>query len=314
MKACFFGNSHLVAMKDGLTLGNSPLSGNVTFIAPLGPKFELPIGPDGTIPIPPNTRLSYAEGIARGDLRLADYDAFAVVGLGFGPHPCAHLHRQWRLANRLEHRRRLISRPALTATVAAMLADTPALRLLAHVRVHTTRPIFIVPTPTPASRLRDARPTTAPIRASLDLWRPLFDDAVAMELHSVYVAAAEKAAAQYGAVFLDQPEATREPFFTREDYRLAYQQNFYNLNQQPVAAEEYWHANAQYGLRVMADIEGALGLVPVTAPGAPADAPAAAQTQALPEPPPENAPAEKKPKLSRREKRLAAKRKGGRLG
>lgn len=259
MRACFIGNSYLVALKNGLDLEPSPLTGNVSFIFAPGSELQLTVDSESIVPTAQRAMISYASGVVSGEIKLADYDLFVVIGLGFGTGHCARMYRHWCLAKHMAGQRP-ISRAALAASITGMLKQTRAAAIVTQLRHHTARPIYLVPQPNPVGSLREAKPASVRATQTAEFWKPLFDDAVALELYEIYQGAANRAAHGLGALLLEQPADTRDPFFTREEYRLLSRdgKSFQQSGDKRVDIEDYGHMNAAFGRRIIAEIESAI--------------------------------------------------------
>lgn len=81
-------------------------------------------------------------------LPVDEFDAFIIIGLGFGTYPVAALYRQVRSD---EHKQspdtQLLSDTCFQETVRDVLADTKAVRVAESLRSLTKVPIYIVPQP-----------------------------------------------------------------------------------------------------------------------------------------------------------------------
>jgi hypothetical protein len=283
MRACFIGNSYVIALKDGLALAPSPLTGNVTFVCAPGSELRMRVEPQRIVPLAKRTMIAYADGITPGDVALSDYELFVVVGLGFGPGVCGRIYRHWRQAHHATGGRRLISGAALTAAMTGLLKQSIAARIATQLRQHTARPIYLVPQPMVIGSLRGAVPTIPRTQEAIEAWKPMFDDTVAADLYGTYRRAAALAADELGATFLEQPPRTRQPVFTRDEYRLIHRHDFHNAPREKIEVEDYGHMNARFGREVIADLEAAVLPANGAAPGAqPAVADAAPFKQSRP--------------------------------
>ncbi|MGE0046865.1 MAG: hypothetical protein AB7T08_14000, partial [Hyphomonadaceae bacterium] len=84
----------------------------------------------------------------------------------------------------------------------------------------------------------------------------MFEEELGLELYQRYVAAAHLAAAEVGAIFVEQPRETRGPLFTLDQYQAKHKAQFEQRGGE-AKAEDLSHMNSAYGRLVARDIHRA---------------------------------------------------------
>jgi hypothetical protein len=247
-RACFIGNSHLGSVRLAWPLVRDDFPGlDVTFFGAPGKSLgELQIR-DGVVGTASKRAAQLLQRISgRGEFRIADFDYFALFGIGFSPSTVLTTFENfgvWR-AGIEDPEKRLLSRPAFVETVAGQLRRSLAATLGAKLRAETDRPIFIVPQPCPAEGV--LAPSSANI---LEIGEPIAEfvrwkaaATAAADLQRFFVRAAQSAASSLGVSLLPQPaETLTSGIFTKEAYRYT----------SSVQKMDYAHMNAEYGKVVL---------------------------------------------------------------
>jgi hypothetical protein len=248
IRACFIGNSHLASVRLAWPLVRHQFADlDVTFFGAPGKALgELQVrdGIVGTESARTTQLLQRVSG--RDEFRIADFDYFALFGLGFSPSTVLTVFenfRVWRAGSK-DAEKRLLSRPAFVESVAGQLRRSLAGTLGAKLRAETDRPIFIVPQPCPAEGV--LVPSSANV---LELSEPIAEFArwttavtAATDLQRLFVRAAQTAASSLGMSLLPQPaETLTSGIFTKEAYRYT----------SSVEKMDYAHMNAEYGKVVL---------------------------------------------------------------
>ena len=215
-RLCIIGNSHVACIK--LALDDRPeLAPAIDFFAASANRISRLGLAKGHLLRTGNARIlkqMRAVSAGRGQIDLREYDAFALVGVGFEYRDfvrafrthCLHRHRDWQSG------RDLIGDAAFRAFLADLYVYRPAYRLAREIAgVRPEAPWLIVAAPFPVETVFDD-----PAFAALGALRgsPYFRGIAAL-----YRSCAEAAAASGGAaVSFQRPETLAAPGFTAPRY------------------------------------------------------------------------------------------------
>lgn len=250
---CLIGNSHLGCLKAAFDADGKTAPYKFFMV----PGLQLDLAIDKGVAYAPDRGVARRlRQLGQGDIRVDDYDAFAIVGLRLSMSGVARVYRSFALwghqidQSAVRDGHYLISRPALKRTVVEFLSASPAVKIAQTFRRHTNKPIFMVPQPCgmeTAKELASAETMTPRERRSWGMMRHLLDENVGQDLYEVYLESASAVAAGCGAVFVPQPDDTRTGLFTKSQYRLVGKQ-----------ARDDRHANIDYGRRILDQMKAAV--------------------------------------------------------
>lgn len=250
---CLIGNSHLGCLKAAFDADGKAAPYKFFMV----PGLQLDLEIDKGIAYAPDRRIaSRLRQQGQGDIRIDDFDAFAVVGLRISMSGVARVYRSFALwdhqieQSSVRDGHYLISRPALKRAAMEFLADSPAMKIAEKFRGHTTKPIFIVPQPCgmeSAKELASSKTMTARERRSWGMIRHLLDETIARDLYKIYLEAASTVAKEHGAIFVPQPDDTRTGVFTKSQYRLVGKE-----------VRDDRHANIDFGRRIIDQMKSAI--------------------------------------------------------
>jgi hypothetical protein len=263
MKVYFIGNSHLIAIKDGLALTTSPLAEAPTYIMAPGATLELEITSEAITSLAPRAMIVSPSGRDEKTARLEDADAFFLIGLGMSPGQCARVYRTCRMWKHAEPGKRLISQALFQALIRQLLLDSLPFKAARELRAVTTKPIVMVSQPLPPTCLQHMELKNDRHTMGFERFKIMFDADVARTFFDVFVAAARAACAEIGVAFVEQPEQTRDPVFSKDEFMSRTNLVFYRdaldtRRETPNAVEDVSHMNAAYGVHMVRAMEQAL--------------------------------------------------------
>lgn len=255
MRICIIGNSHCNAIKHGAALTESPLSGNLTFIAAPGMDLRLEISENEIIPKSERNYVSYATGLDSSAIKITDYDTFVVTGLAMTVHQTLRLHEKgYRLFKYHEANRKLISRSAFKAALSGLLNENPGIEVARELRIVTERPIFVSAQPIPVDKIRTFNSDVKQHSDVIERWRPTFDLNLARDLEEIFNETMREILEENKIEFLPQPDVTRGDFFTKNHFQLQHQLAFSSPGSKKNQIEDLVHMNADYGAAVLDQI------------------------------------------------------------
>jgi len=243
---CFIGNSHLIALQQALTAWPPILANGAAiklFLAPTPWLDFLDYANGAIVGRNPQLRARLKSFSDETQIDIGRYDAFVLVGLRFLVRIlglCERIgtieHRQWGDVDQL------VSRTVFAETISAAFANADAIRIADMIRKRSKAPVLLCPVPYRAEQSLDD-----PQYKSL---RRLHDAAYLESVLQDFHRAAEPIAAERGCEILWQPpETVALPGFTKFEYsRTA------AAPDDPKAATDRWHGNAEFGRLYMAAI------------------------------------------------------------
>lgn len=251
-RLCVLGNSHLAALRDGWVDHPGRWPGiSADFVgAHQGLLLQTEIRDGRLVPVTAAAREAFRRLSRVESVDLGAYDGFVIAGCLVGLHSAAVLYREMRwtrlpsvaLADDLATMaQRLVSYPAVRATLEARLADRLGMQLARKLRAATDRPIWITSQPRVSAAIRKV--PRAATRSHAEALRN--GDAAA--LSALFEEGAARAARAAGADFVPQPAETIDdailtalPYMTGAR-RLAVRPGL------PQPPDDIMHANATFG-------------------------------------------------------------------
>lgn len=271
LKLCVLGNSHLAAVRSAWVDNPENWPG----IAPQfvgahkGLLLETKVINGWLRPSTPAAKDAFARLGGGSGVLLRDFDAFVVTGCLVALSLSISVYRRlhWvglasvgRSQDLASDPKLLVSQRAALETMRAKFSERLGPRLVAHLRRHTTAPIFLTSQPrVSAALLESFDPTTQAHRVA-----HLAGDGRGVSDLSEH--AAQRAVKAAGGRYIPQPDNTIvDHIMTNPDYmtgavRLTAKGN------QPQPAKDLRHANARYGARVLDQICEALSGEDATLP------------------------------------------------
>lgn len=250
------GNSHLAAVRLAYTqTANRPEGIGLDFLASgQAGLADIAIDQGDLVATSPTTAADFLRFGTRARIPLADYDFFLVVGLGFnvyGLEPIYREHRCIGLKNwqSFDSKRSLVSEAAMRKMIATGLYNCLSARVANLIRQNSDKPIFQQAQPRPAESLLQQKRYPSLRRAVVR------GDAQA--LSALFETAAPLACLHH---YLPQPpETLSEGLLTA----TAFTGNAPRLTADPASLqrqpdEDFLHANAAYGARVLHHLGQAL--------------------------------------------------------
>lgn len=258
-KICCLGNSHIAALRSAWDTHPGRWPGlDMHFVgAHKGLLLQTTVKHGWLRPESPDAIDAFARLGGGQGVRLADFDALVVTGCLVALSLTASIYRRMHwvgLPSVAAHRdlanspQILVSRDATLATAQESLLSRLGPQLIAHLRPHTDKPIFLTSQPRASATLLDSRdPTTKAHRIA-----HVSGDAPFVE--QLHEEAAKQAVEAAGGLYIPQPPETialhvvTDPAFMRGAVRLAANPNA------PQPADDIRHANAAYGALVIDQI------------------------------------------------------------
>lgn len=243
------GNSHLAALRIAYAQTENRPEGVVLDFLASGQAglADIALDQGDLVATSPTTAADFLRFGARVRIPLAEYDFFLVVGLGFNIYGLEPLYREHRCIGlngwqRADPKRSLVSEAAMRQMIATSLRSCLSARVADLIRQGSDRPIFQQVQPRPAETLLQQKHWPSLRRAVAR------GDAQA--LSAMFELAAPTACLHH---YLPQPaETVREGLltaraFTESAPRLT--ADLAKIQRQP--ADDFLHANAAYGARVL---------------------------------------------------------------
>jgi hypothetical protein len=171
MRLCILGNSHISALKRAWDTAPRGAGVTATFFGSTSQMARFVELHGGALrPTVPTLRAYFLKTAGQVKVRVADYDAFVLVGLGLGPVNTAKAYETHRLPEHCGDTHRPVSRAALDQAAYDML-NRMAARLLVKLirRASPGMPIVLVPEPYPCAGAGESEPWWADpsVRATL---------------------------------------------------------------------------------------------------------------------------------------------------
>lgn len=259
-KTCLIGNSHIVCLKEALDLNSSSALGDKTFVYSPGVNLGTMELEDGYLTADGNPSL--ADRLARKGsptkIKIDDFDRFVVVGVEFAFGLCTRMYGRFLPAEKLLDRKfgidapQPISAACIEASVAGLIEQSGAVQLVRQLRRGTTKPIYLVPQPSPLETIRQIVPKTPRQKRSAARWAPMFAAADAVPMYDVFLRASRAIAASMNAVLIEQPAHTMVDGFTRAMYARTKE-------------DDIRHMNAAYGQEMLNALTQQMSLQPAHA-------------------------------------------------
>lgn len=227
MRLCVLGNSHVAALKLGYR-GNDA----IFFASPSRTLRTLQPQAGELISTDPDVRRRLAKSSGGTEsIRVADFDAFLVVGCVLGFASATGIYKSHRLSRHVEDGEQVISEAALRKAAHGLIAQSLARRLADLLRSIGARNVAIVPEPLPTATVVSARP-----------W--LANEEIGTTLMEVYL----HSLADVPHELIEQPAHTKLGMFTRREF---------SNPSGPGSTQfcEPYHMNGYYGAEVMAQVE-----------------------------------------------------------
>ncbi len=262
-RLCFFGNSHVAALRSGwMEHPGAWPSLSAQFVgAHKGLLLETE-NKNGTLtPTTRNASDAFAKLGGGTGVDLAAFDAFVIAGCQVALSRVTTLYRDLRWPdlpslhtseNLAEMTAVLGSQAAALATLTYTLNARLGLQFLRHLREMTDKPIYLTSQPRASAALRSMKdPNTASHRAILRA-----GDAAAVS--DLFETAAARITADFGGIFLPQPADTIEDhILTAKPFMTGAKRLTEHMDAaQP--KEDLRHGNAAYGAKVISQLAARL--------------------------------------------------------
>lgn len=251
-RLCVLGNSHIAALRDGWVdhPGRWPGIAADFVGAHQGLLLQTEIRDGHLVPATDAARDAFRRLARIESVDLAAYDGFVIAGCLIGLHSAAVLYREMRwtrlpsvaLADDLATMaQRLVSYPAVRATLEARLADRLGTQFARKLRTGTDRPIWITSQPRVSAAIKSV--PRAATRSHAEALR----NGDAAGLSALFEDGATRVARAAGAEFVPQPtETISDHILTALPYmtgakRLAARPGL------PQPPDDIMHANAAFG-------------------------------------------------------------------
>lgn len=254
LRLCVIGDSHVVAIKQGFDQINGEDHGIfVQFFAAPGNKMRVQ-----SLYMAENILHSRDEEMRKSfrrtsggfdSIEMDTYDAFLIVGLGFGWSPLHRLSSLYRTVdqNGRSGFRHLISSDCLGEAIEGAVTQSGAVRLIHLLRTATDRAIYLCPQPLPWEEVREP--------GAASLWNDMVD--LGPVLSARFDQASEALARLHKAVVVRQPaETVADGYFTKSSYKLGSTRLV--AEGENHGPRDYVHMNAEYGRLLALRIVGML--------------------------------------------------------
>lgn len=235
MKICCLGNSHVGMIKLGYDRYPDQFKGcDIDFFAATRERLSSLKLNDGVLSTkePVAVRQIALTSGGRSEIRLADYDAFVVVALGYGLYNTISAFRRHRLAH-WPKSRYLISPAVMRAACKGTVADSAAANLIRKILSDRKAPIVLCAQPKPRETVKN----------QIAIWRDIHH--FGEEIIPCYEKDSADLAQELGITILQQPKPTEHGlYYTKNEFGAGALQLGTNA---PRADDEPRHMNPIFG-------------------------------------------------------------------
>ena len=243
-KLLIFGNSHVIAIKDGWPLAKEAVAHlNATyFTAPGQMLLSTRVENNKLIPIDVRTAEMTSRTCGRHVTDLTEPDNFLIVGLGLRFAAVVTLYTKYRIpAHALERQHFLLSLSALKAAIRGYVESTAAAHVAGCIRSVTKKPVFVMPEPLPSESVKNDGKE-----------RELWNNPHLVFLHGLYVDAVNEVMRDYDVSSAFQPSHTiGTPPFTKKKYAQNARQMWEGKEEPHTDGR---HMNAEFGAEMLRSI------------------------------------------------------------
>ena len=259
LRLCFLGNSHVAALREAWTGRGDRWPGvEAHFVGAHKDLLLKTALRDGHLE-PASAAAAHAFDTLScvPSVDMAGYDAFVLTGCLVSLHNATLTYRDARWVglpslsgspDLAAGPQRLLSYAAARASVVSGLSSRLGVRLAAHLRPMTDRPIYLTSQPRVKATIK-ARP-----RAAARVHNTILENGDAAEVSALYEDAAERAMAEVGALYLPQPPQTIEDHILTAERYMTGAKRLTAAGRAAQPSEDITHANAAYGRLVIGQV------------------------------------------------------------